>query len=90
MSKKIACLGDSSSHGGILINTNADDTVDCNGIPVCVDGCLHSCPLPGHSITPVSAITTKSYYNGKLIVTEGAIAGCGAIITPPDRKTTVE
>ena len=90
MSKLIACLGDSSSHGGILISTNADNTLDCQGINVCVNGCLHDCPIPGHGITPVTAITTKSYYNNKLIITQGAVAGCGAIIIPPNRNCTIE
>lgn len=87
----IACLGDPSSHGGILITTNTDNTVLAGGIAVCVNGCMHSCPIPYHGVTPVTAITIKSFINGKLIITYGAIAGCGALITPPSsRKVTVE
>ena len=88
--KRVACLGDPSDHGGTLISTNQDDRLKAGGIAVCANGCQHSCPIYGHGTTPVTAITTKSWVNGKLIVTEGAVAGCGAIIQPPDRKTNVE
>jgi hypothetical protein len=43
---------------------------------------MHTCPIPGHGTTPVTAITIKSYVNGKLIITENAVAGCGAVIQP--------
>jgi len=89
--KKIALLGDPSDHGGTLITTNQEnDKFKVNGIPVCVEGCLHSCPIQGHGVTAVSARTIKSYCNGKLIITYEAVAGCGAVITPPDRKVYVE
>ena len=90
MAKKIACLGDGSSHGGTLISTNQDGTVNVGSTPICVEGALHSCPITGHGITPITAITNKSYINGKLILTYGAVAGCGALITPPDRQCNVE
>jgi uncharacterized Zn-binding protein involved in type VI secretion len=77
-------------HGGTLVSTNQDDRASTNNIPVCVNGCDHSCPIPGHGITQVSAVTTRSFINGKLIITYGAVAGCGATITPPNRNVTVE
>jgi uncharacterized Zn-binding protein involved in type VI secretion len=88
--RKVAVLGDSSDHGGTLISTNQDGTVSLNDIVVCVNQCLHSCPITGHGVTSVTAIVTKSKINGKLIITYGATAGCGAIITPPDRKVYCE
>jgi uncharacterized Zn-binding protein involved in type VI secretion len=90
MSKLIACLGDTSDHGGTLVTTNQDDKLIVGGIPVCADQCLHACPIPGHGTTPVTAVTIKSFVNGKLIVTKDAVAGCGAKITPPDRHCTCE
>jgi uncharacterized Zn-binding protein involved in type VI secretion len=88
--KKIACLGDSSDHNGTLSSTNQDGKFLIEDTEVCVNGCSHDCPIPTHGITQVTAVTIKSYVNGKLVVTEGAQAGCGAIITPPDRKVYVE
>jgi len=87
---KIAVLGDTSSHGGTIISTNQDGTFKVAGVVVAVNGAQHSCPITGHGITPIVAVTIKSYHNGKLIITEGARAGCGAIIQPPDRKVEVE
>ena len=88
--KKICCLGDKSSHGGTVISTETDNTVIAQGTPVCVEGAQHSCPIPFHGVTSITPITLKSYVNGKLIITEGAQAGCGAIIQPEDRKVYVE
>ena len=90
MAKLVACLGDPSTHGGTLITTNQDDKFNVAGINVCANGCSHSCPIPGHGVTAVSAVTTRSYVNGKLIITFGAVAGCGAVITPPNRECYVE
>jgi uncharacterized Zn-binding protein involved in type VI secretion len=88
MAKLIALLGDSSSHGGTIITSNQDGTFDVGGTEVAVNGALHSCP--SHGVTSITAITIKSFQNGKLILTTGAIAGCGAIIQPPDRGVIVE
>jgi uncharacterized Zn-binding protein involved in type VI secretion len=88
--KKIACLGDSSNHGGTLISTNQDGRLTVKDIQVCVNGCSHSCPIPGHGVTSVTAVAVKSFDNNQLIITEGAQAGCGAVITPPDRQVYVE
>ena len=90
MAKKVACLGDPSDHGGLLTTTNSDNKLTAKGIPVCISGCSHSCPIPGHGVTAVTAVTLKSYHNGILILTEGSIAACGAVIAPPDRGVFIE
>lgn len=90
MAKRVALLGDGSSHGGTIITSNQDGKFKVNGVEVAVEGAQHSCPLPGHGGTSVTAVTVKSYCNGKLILTDGAIANCGAILIPEDRKVYVE
>lgn len=75
-----ARLGDGSNHGGIIITTNTDNLVTNDGLPIAVHGALHSCPITGHGVTSISAITSKTKINDKLVLTTGAIAGCGAII----------
>lgn len=121
MSKEIAVLGDTSSHGGTIVTTNQDETLivtvggglappmsvggmfgsfmwgellgaggEVVGLLPAVEGALHSCPVPGHGITAISAVTYKSFHNGKKILTVFAVAGCGAIILPPDRRVYVE
>ena len=88
--KLIACVGDVSNHGGTIISSNQDGTFLVAGSVVAVDQARHSCPVSGHGITLITAVTKKSYHNGKLILTSDAKAGCGAIIAPSNRKTFVE
>ena len=88
--KLVVCVGDKSSHGGTVINSNNDGTHLSSGDTVAVDQALHTCPIHGHGITPVTAVTIKSYHNDKLILTELAIAGCGARMAPPNRRHYVE
>jgi uncharacterized Zn-binding protein involved in type VI secretion len=85
----IARLGDSSSHGGEIIQVSSVKT-KAEGILIALDGDLHACPITGHGITPISPITVKSYAEGKLILTQGAIAGCGALIISSAQKRLVE
>lgn len=74
---KIVRLGDMSDHGGEMIT--AGSTVKVNGITMCVDQDMHSCPIRGHGITPVTG--TASYKSvGKRGVKTGDKAGCGAVI----------
>ena len=86
----VAVLGDSSSHGGTIISTNQDGTLLVAGIAVAVNGAMHSCPISGHGVTAITAVTVRSFQNGKLIITVNATAGCGAVITPASRGVTVE
>ena len=85
-SRTVACLGDSSSHSGTIITSGQDGTVSAGGSAIAVQGALHDCPRDGHGITTITPIITKTFINGKLIITEGARAGCGAVITPINRN----
>ena len=51
--RPISVIGDASSHGGTIINSNQDGTLFVNGIEVAVAGALHSCPKDGHGVTPI-------------------------------------
>lgn len=88
--KRIALLGDSSDHGGSIISSGQDNSFLVGGIAVAVEGAQHSCPINGHGVTSITAITVRSYYNSKLVLTVNAIAGCGAKITPIDRDVYIE
>jgi len=88
--KLIALLGDNSNHGGTIISSGQDGTFLVNGIPVAVAESQHDCPLKDHGVTEIFPITIKSYCNGKLILTKGAISGCGAKILPVNRGIYVE
>lgn len=82
--------GDASDHGGTVLSDVKSSTVKAKGNFIALDGCGHSCPVTGHGTTPITATVEKSYINGKLVITKGAKAGCGAIILSPDRGVYVE
>ena len=89
--KCYSTVGDGSDHGGSIINHNQDGSVTFEGNIICVNGCQHSCPIPGHGTTTITAITTKTFINGKLIITQGAVSGCGAKINAyPGRTVLIE
>lgn len=100
--KLVVCIGDPSNHGGEVISDNQDGTLTAAGELVAVEDTQHlllqhRCPIENHGIfdgigwvSPITAITVKSYHNGKLILTELAIAGCGARMAPPNRRVFVE
>ena len=88
--KLVVCIGDRSNHGGTVTTHNQDGTLTAAGELVSLENASHSCPIEGHGITSITAVTVKSYHNGKLILTELAIAGCGARLTPPWRGVFVE
>lgn len=90
----VACVGDTSSHGGLVISSGQSGKCTAMGAPVAVAGALHSCPqeyAPGvpHGTTPITPNMTKTFIEGKLVITEGAVAGCGAVIITANRKTGV-
>lgn len=76
----IARLGDSSSHGGSIITCAAVTTTE--GILTARVGDLHSCPIPGHGITPIVNGSGNFKTEGKITAVAGSVAGCGAVITP--------
>lgn len=88
--KRIALIGDSSDHGGVLVSTNQTGSLKVNDIAVAVAGATHSCPIPGHGATLMTAVTIRTYHEGKLILTESAMAECGALLVPQDRGVYVE
>lgn len=84
----VARLGDTSNHGGTIIQASSD--VKVNGLGVARQGDNHSCPISGHGVTPLTAITTKTFVNGRLVITVGAVAGCGAHINQGSPNVNAE
>ena len=70
-------LGDGSSHGGTMVS--AGTTVLVNGVPMCVSGDSHSCPIPYHGVTSVTG-TSSVESGGKAVIKTGDVAGCGASV----------
>lgn len=84
-SRKVACVGDPGSHpGSISSSGQSGNKLYVNGIEVAVDGALFNCD--DHGLRPITPIITKTFRGGKLLITDGARASCGAMISAPDRK----
>jgi len=72
-------LGDSSSHGGVMIT--ATGLGKANGEAICVSGNLHQCPISGHGTTAVTSTSSATKTNDEYVLRVGDVAGCGAVIT---------
>ena len=84
--RKLALLGDSSTHGGSITNSNTDGTVKAEGKEVCVSGAILNCPI--HGAQPITGnLATKTKANSKLLVLNGSIANCGAVVIASTLKT---
>lgn len=81
----MARLGDPSNHGGVIISS-ASRTM-ANGILVARMGDLHSCPLPGHGVTPIVTGSGKTLVEGRPIARVGDSTGCGAVIASGSSNT---
>ena len=74
----IVRLGDSSDHGGKVIQCAA--VTKTEGILTSRVGDLHVCPIPGHGITPIVNGSGNFKTEGKITAVYGSKAGCGATI----------
>lgn len=81
----IARIGDTSSHGGIII-TCCQKTI-CEGKLIARVTDLHSCPIPFHGITPILTGSPNHIVEGKQCARTSSITGCGASIIGGAQKT---
>ncbi len=74
----VSRIGDTSSHGGSIVTASSD--LNANGRKVARQGDMLNCGI--HGMKPITTVvTTKNHNGGKLLVTVGAVASCGAVIT---------
>jgi uncharacterized Zn-binding protein involved in type VI secretion len=86
---KVVRLGDPSNHGGVVISSCSRTRAE--GILISRLGDLHSCPIPGHGVTPiVSGVCGRTYTEGKLTAHDGCVAACGAVISATVSRTHFE
>ena len=79
-SDNVAVIGTMSSHGGAMVSASGASWQTARG-NVCRQGDNHSCPIPGHGVTPiVSGCATSATIHGKPVAIKGAVAGCGAVL----------
>jgi uncharacterized Zn-binding protein involved in type VI secretion len=75
---KVARLGDPSDHGGVIISSAS--LTNAEGQLVARVGDLHSCPIPGHGVTPIVSGASRFTCEGSLVALDTSVCGCGASI----------
>ena len=75
----VARVGDPSDHGGQIVSGSSTRTVD--GIACARVSDRHSCPRPGHGVTPITTGSPSTNVDGNPIARVGSMVGCGAVIT---------
>ncbi len=89
-SRKIARVGDNSSHDAAIITSNQDGTVFCEGAVVAVDGAELASHYsdPTHVTPAITAnLSTTVFINNKAVVLHDSVATCGASIIAGATKT---
>jgi uncharacterized Zn-binding protein involved in type VI secretion len=87
MSKPQVRMGDTTSHGGVIV-TGAMRTF-VNGRPLARLGDLHVCPIPGHGVNPIVTGSLNTLTEGRPNARVGDVTACGAVIVTgsPDTMT---
>ena len=85
MGKPIACLGDTSSHGGKIVT--ASGVLSVMGIPVARVGDAFDCPKHGRQTIVTGSSTHMD--EGKQVAHIGSQISCGAVITTGNNNFTV-
>jgi len=82
----VSRLGDSSTHGGSIISASTNKKANSKGIAR--QGDQFQCPT--HGLQTLNAITTKTFVDGRLVITVGAHVTCGATITQGSPNVNAE
>ena len=85
--RAVVRLGDSSSHGGTVIT--ASSRMRVGGVPVARIGDLHSCPVPGHGVTTITAGAARCKVEGSPVARDGDVVGCGAVLVASQVRVVV-
>lgn len=81
---QIVRLGDTSDHGGTVISSASK--WDCEGVLIARKGDMHSCPIPGHGVTPIVTGSAVWKCEGSPIARQGDTCGCGASLISGQSK----
>jgi uncharacterized Zn-binding protein involved in type VI secretion len=74
----VSCLGDVSSHGGVIVTASSNVVAD--GRLVARLGDMHACPIFGHGVTPLISGAMSTDTGLGLVRTLQDVAGCGAMM----------
>lgn len=76
MGKPYILLGDSTSHGGKVLEGSPTTTI--NGKPVARVGDKVSCPIKGHGVCPIVSGDPTCLIDDKPLARHGDTTACGA------------
>lgn len=76
MTRPIIRLGDTTSHGGVVLSAAPDTIVD--GKAPARIGDMTVCPIPGHGTNPIVSGDSGAIVDGSPVAREGDMTGCGA------------
>jgi len=75
--RKVIRLGDTTSHGGKVVNVQANH-FKVGGIPVACIGDACSCPVSGHNGCTIASGSPRHHVRGVSIAFEDDVTSCGA------------
>jgi uncharacterized Zn-binding protein involved in type VI secretion len=75
--RNVIRLGDTTSHGGKVVSSNATH-FKVHGVPVACVGDTCSCPIPGHDGCKITTGSSHHLIGGKQIAFDGDELSCGA------------
>ena len=85
MSKPVIRLGDSTSHGGKVIEASMQ--TDSLQMSLARVGDKVSCPIPGHGVCPIMSGDMTFIVDGKAVARAGDKTSCGAVLIPTQQAT---
>ena len=88
MANPVARLDDRSDHGGVIITASTRTKVEGKFVARVND--QHSCPLPGHGVTPIVTGSPRFSAEGAKVARTSSLTGCGAVIIGGAARTFCE
>lgn len=85
MAKALIRLGDSTSHGGIVIE--ASEQTDSGNIRVARVGDRVTCPRCSPGIFPIATGDNSLIVDGRAVARDGDKIGCGAVLIASQHAT---
>ena len=86
MGRPIIVVGDSTSHGGTVVQGSPTATI--NGIPIGRIGDAVTCPIRGHGTTSIATGDSNMLDGGIPVARHGDQTACGAVLISSQRLTT--
>lgn len=92
--KGIHLSGSDSGSSGFISSTSTSGIITSDGKPIAVQGDMYNCSARHHNNTPNLLIAIPgeqvTYFNGKKLITVGALTTCGATIIEGDSGTVTQ